>query len=451
MSTFSVDVDTASWSNVRRILNEGRLPPADAVRIEEMINYFRYDYRKPAAGRPFSVNVEVGAAPWRPEHRLVRIGLRGKDFAAGEHKGSNLVFLIDVSGSMEASNKLPLLKKSLKMLVEKLGPRDRVGIVVYAGSSGVVLPSTPVSNRQAILDAFDGMRAGGSTNGGAGIQAAYDLAAKSFIKGGVNRVIIATDGDFNVGTADRGSLVRMIKEKAGTGVELSVLGFGMGNYKDGTLEKLAQHGNGNYAYIDSPMEARKVLVQEVGGTLVTIAKDVKLQVEFNPEQVTAYRLIGYENRILAHQDFNDDKKDAGEIGAGHTVTALYEVVPAGVDFKVPGIDPLKYQAPLATRTGSSELATVKLRYKNPGEKRSNLLEYALEGTGASAAPSTDFRFASAVAAFGMILRDSSHKGAADLDRVLEWARQGRGEDAFGYREGFIAMVQKAITLQAGKE
>lgn len=343
LSTFSIDVDTASYANIRRYLNNNSRPPKDSVRIEEMINYFSYDYPAPKGDDPFSVNVEIGSCPWKGKHRLVRIGLKGKEIPANQRPSSNIVFLLDVSGSMMYGNKLPLLKKGLKLMVQNLHENDRVAIVVYAGASGLVLPSTSCEKKNTILEALDKLRAGGSTNGGAGIQLAYKVAIENFIPGGTNRVILATDGDFNVGTTGRGDLIRLIQEKAKSKVFLTILGFGMGNYKDATLEQIANKGNGNYAYIDSLKEARKVLVQQIGGTLVTIAKDVKIQIEFNPTKVNAYRLIGYENRLLRNEDFNDDTKDAGEIGAGHTVTALYEIVPAGVNIQTPSVDPLKYQ------------------------------------------------------------------------------------------------------------
>ena len=440
LSTFSVDVDTASYSNVRRFLLGGRRPPRDAVRIEELVNYFTYDYAAPRAAdpAPFAASLEVAAAPWAPTHRLVRIGLKGRELSTADRPAANLVFLVDVSGSMDEPNKLPLVKESLRMLVEKLKPEDHVAIVVYAGSSGLALPSTLASHRQEILDAIDRLRAGGSTNGAMGIQLAYDVAKANFIAGGVNRVILSTDGDFNMGVTDRGDLVRLIEEKAKSGVFLTALGFGMGNYKDATLEQLADKGNGAYAYIDSPREARKVLAEQVNGTLAVIAKDVKVQVEFNPAKVQAYRLIGYENRLLKKEDFNNDKIDAGDIGAGHTVTALYEVVPAGVEWKPESsVDPLKYQRPVGSPVAgdesrstalptTNELLTVKLRYKAPDGDASKLLEFPLTDQGAAFADASgDFKFAAAVAGFGMVLRDSPHKGAATLAEVLHWAERAR--------------------------
>jgi len=451
LSTFSIDVDTASYANVRRFLDGGSLPPVGSVRIEEMVNYFSYDYAPPAGDDPFSAHVEVAGCPWAPDHRLARIGLKGWEIGADERPASNLVFLLDVSGSMNNPNKLPLLKQAMKLLVQQLGRRDRVAIVVYAGASGLVLDSTSCSNPRAIEAALDRLSAGGSTNGGAGIQLAYDTAAAHFIDGGVNRVILATDGDFNVGTTNQGDLIRLIEDKAKSGVFLTVLGFGMGNYKDSTLEKLADKGNGNYAYIDTELEARKVLVEQISGTLVTIAKDVKIQVEFNPAQVAHYRLIGYENRLLAAEDFNDDTKDAGEIGAGHTVTALYELVPPGVELNTPGVDPLKYQkaggATEATRSG--ELMTLKLRYKQPDGDTSKLLVFPIRDSGNSyAAASADFKFAASVAAFGMILRDSPHRGSATYDAVIELAGEGAVRDDHGYRAEFLSLIHKARRLQS---
>ena len=454
LSTFSIDVDTAAYANLRRFLSSGALPPKDAVRIEEMVNYFAYSYSGPKNSDPFSAQVEVASAPWKPEHRLVKVGLKGREIAQDKRPPSNLVFLIDVSGSMQPPNKLPLIKRGLPLLVEKLTENDRVAIVVYAGASGLVLPSTTCDHKAKILAALENLEAGGSTNGGSGIQLAYDTAIANFIKGGTNRVILATDGDFNVGVTNQGELTRLIEEKAKSGVFLSVLGFGMGNYKDSTLEKLADKGNGNYAYVDSLQEARKVLVEEMGGTLITIAKDVKIQVEFNPALVGAYRLIGYENRILRAEDFNDDTKDAGEIGAGHTVTALYEVVPVGKEGALPGIDSLKYQKPVeVTRESKSgELLTLKLRYKEPDGATSKLMQVPVSDRGTSwAQASRDFKFASAVAALGMILRDSPYKGNATLGSVLDLAEAGRGEDKQGYRVEFIELVRSARGLVEGRK
>ncbi|HEX8708443.1 MAG TPA: VWA domain-containing protein [Pyrinomonadaceae bacterium] len=451
LSTFSIDVDTASYSNTRRFLKDGQLPPKDAVRIEELVNYFSYDYPQPVGDAPFSVTAEVSEAPWNPAHRLVHIGLQGKRIPLENLPPANLVFLVDVSGSMNDARKLPLLKSAMKVLVEQLSARDRVAIVVYAGNSGLVLPPTAGDRKGEILSALDRLEAGGSTNGGEGIRLAYKVAQESFIKGGSNRVILATDGDFNVGVTSEGDLVRLIEEKRRSGVFLSVLGFGTGNVKDSTMEQLADKGNGNYAYIDTQEEARKVLGQQVGGTLFTIAKDVKVQVEFNPKQAAAYRLIGYENRLLRDRDFNDDAKDAGEIGAGHTVTALYEVVPYGQKWENPGVDPLKYQQPTAPNemAGSDELLTVKLRYKEPTEERSKLLNIGVADRRANlAAASENFRFASAVAAFGMLLRDSRYKADASYKQVLELARASTGGDRQGYRSEFVQLVETARLLSS---
>jgi Ca-activated chloride channel family protein len=451
LSTFSIDVDTASYSNTRRFLKDGQLPPKDAVRIEELVNYFSYDYPQPVGDAPFSVTAEISEAPWNPSHRLVHIGLQGKRIATENLPPANLVFLLDVSGSMNEARKLPLVKSAMKMLAEQLTARDRVAMVVYAGSSGLVLPATSGDRKGEILAAIDRLEAGGSTNGGEGIQLAYKIAQENFIKNGVNRVILATDGDFNVGVTSEGDLVRLIEEKRQSGVFLSVLGFGTGNVKDSTMEKLADKGNGNYAYIDSLGEARKVLGEQIGGTLFTIAKDVKIQVEFNPKQAAAYRLIGYENRLLRDQDFNDDTKDAGEIGAGHTVTALYEIVPFGQKFENPGVDPLKYQQPTqhSELANSNELMTVKLRYKEPAGDQSKLVSVSLADSKAKlGSASENFKFASAVAAFGMLLRDSKYKAEASYNKVLELARASTGTDAQGYRAEFIQMVETARLLSS---
>jgi len=456
LSTFSIDVDTASYSNMRRFLNEGRLPPPDSVRIEELINYFSYDYPVPSEDQPFSVNVEVAACPWAPGHRLARIGLQGYEIPNDQRPPSNLVFLIDVSGSMNQPNKLPLVRQSMSDLVEQLGEYDRVAIVVYAGASGLVLDSTPCDEwRSSILDAIARLTPGGSTNGAAGIELAYQIAQENFIADGVNRVILATDGDFNVGVTDRGSLLRMIEEKAKSRVFLSVLGFGMGNLKDATLEQLADKGNGNYAYIDNDAEARKVLVEQMTGTLITIAKDVKIQIEFNPAVAGAYRLIGYENRVLAAQDFNDDRKDAGEIGAGHSVTALYEIIPAGAAYDHPAlrpqVDPLKYQSTASISNpnpaaASNELMTVKLRYKPHDGDVSSLIEVPVvdEGAGFESA-SPDFHFAAAVASFGMILRGSQYAGGMTLAGVRELAQTGQ-RDGDEYRAEFVTLVERANAM-----
>ncbi|RPI28110.1 MAG: DUF3520 domain-containing protein [Acidobacteria bacterium] len=451
LSTFSIDVDTASYSNLRRFLREGRLPPPDAVRIEEMINYFPYDYEPSHDRTPFAVNTEVAQAPWAPAHRLVRVALKGRELPPAERPAANLVFLLDVSGSMDSPVKLPLVKQAMRLLIEKLESRDRVAMVVYAGASGLVLPSTSGAEKQRILDALDQLQAGGSTNGGAGIQLAYREALANLKSNGINRVILATDGDFNVGVTNQGELVREVQQQAARGVYLTALGFGMGNYKDSMLEKLADKGNGNYAYIDSLDEARKVLVEQMGGTLVTIAKDVKIQVEFNPLEVTAYRLIGYENRVMAHQDFDDDRKDAGEIGAGHTVTALYEVVPIGVPVDLPQGEPLKYQRKTAAATARGELLTVKLRYKLPNEETSRKLEVpVVDRLGTFAHASDDFRFAAAVAGFGMILRNSPFKGSATFQSMMEIADTSRQFDPQGYRSEFVRLIGEASRLAGGR-
>ncbi|MBX3736514.1 MAG: von Willebrand factor type A domain-containing protein [Candidatus Didemnitutus sp.] len=455
LSTFSVDVDTASYANVRRFLQQKHLPPKGAVRIEELVNYFPYRYAPPSDRAPFAAHLEVASAPWAPEHRLVRIGLKGREVSDAARPKANLVFLLDVSGSMNAANKLPLVKQSLRMMLEKLRTDDRVAIVVYAGASGMALPSTPVREKAKIISAIDQLQAEGSTNGAAGIQLAYDIAKANFVTGGVNRVVLATDGDFNLGVSDESQLTDLIQEKAKSGVFLSVLGFGMGNYKDSTLEQLADKGNGNYAYIDSLAEAKKTLVEQAGGTLVTIAKDVKLQVEFNPAVAQAYRLIGYENRLLRKEDFNNDNVDAGEIGAGHTVTALYEVIPVGVPMPEAGsVDALKYQKAGSGERGagnmaraSGELLTLKVRYKEPAGDVSTKLEFPLRDTGkAFADASADFKFAAAVAAFGMRLKNSPHHGEASFAAISEWAREGTGDDTGGYRAEFVELVDEASSL-----
>jgi Ca-activated chloride channel family protein len=426
--------------------------PADAVRIEEMINYFKYDYPKATGEHPFSVYTEAGICPWNNSHYLLHIGLRGKDIDRDELPPSNLVFLIDVSGSMNYPNKLPLLKSAFGLLVRELRAQDRVAIVVYAGAAGVVLESTPGNNRETIMQSLDNLQAGGSTAGGAGLMLAYRIAEKNLIKGGNNRIILATDGDFNVGVSDNTSMEKLVEEKRGLGVYMTVLGFGMGNIKDDKMEIIADKGNGNYAYIDNLQEARRVLVQEFGGTLFTIARDVKFQVEFNPAYVRSYRLVGYENRILADEDFNDDTKDAGEMGAGHTVTALYEIVPAGSEETgLPLIDPLRYQAgkengevraPL--KDAPRELCNIKLRYKDPDALTSKVFSKTVGTDIKKAGETTDrFRFSAAVASFGMILRNSQYKGTATLNDVVTLATGSRGTDADGYRAEFIRLVQAA--------
>ena len=449
LSTFSIDVDTASYSNVRRFLMaEGRMPPPDAVRIEEMVNYFPYDYDAPRAddpnAPPFSVNVEIAEAPWNRDHRLARIALKGK--VETRARVSNLVFLIDVSGSMDQPNKLPLVQASLRMLAEQLGENDRVSIVVYAGAAGLVLDSVGGYDKPRIAEAIDRLKAGGSTAGGEGIELAYNVAQKNFINGGVNRVILATDGDFNVGINEDSALQAFIAEKARSKVDLSVLAYGTGNLKDSKMEGLADKGNGNYAYIDSLLEARKVLVEQIGGTLVTIAKDVKIQVDFNPTKVGAYRLIGYENRVMAAQDFANDAKDAGEIGAGHTVTAFYELVPPTENLAAK-VEDSKYTKVVAADPANAEVFTVNLRYKPPGGDVSSLLAHPVTDAGkAFPAASDDFKFASSVAAFGMILRNSPYKGTATLAGVLEIAQSAHGKDLGGYRKEFGDLVRKAEAI-----
>jgi Ca-activated chloride channel family protein len=449
LSTFAIDVDAASYSNVRRILRERRMPPRDAVRIEELINYFEYDHPDPTSEYPFSINTEVSAASWNPEHRLVHVGLQGQRMEQHEMPPGNLVFLIDVSGSMNSPDKLPLVKESLRLLVQQLRPEDRVSIVVYAGAAGLVLPPTPGNDRGRILEAIERLSAGGSTAGRQGIVLAYETARQSFMPGGNNRVILATDGDFNVGVSSEGELVRLIQEKRGTGIFLTVLGFGTGNLADARMERMADHGNGNYAYVDDLAEARKVLVREMGGTLVTIAKDVKVQVEFNPAHVRAYRLIGYENRVMAAEAFNDDPQDGGELGAGHSVTALYEIVPVGARTPVAQTDPLRYQQvrPRPGAAGSRELLTVKLRYKAPEGESSWLIEQPVRDRGVELArTSDDFRFAAAVAAWGMLLRGSEHKGNATWASVAALARSALGHDEHGYRAEFLRLVEESQRL-----
>ncbi len=446
LSTFAVDVDTASYANVRRYLNQFQRPPHDAVRIEEMINYFTYDYPQPSGNNPVGASIEAAAAPWSPQHRLVRVAIKAKDIEAARRPASNLVFLLDVSGSMQPQERLPLIKEGMRMLVGQLTANDRVTIVTYAGTTGVALRPTRGDQKDAILGLIDSLQAGGSTNGGSGIQLAYQQAVANFITGGVNRVILATDGDFNVGITDRNALLRLIEDRAKSGVFLSVLGVGMGNYKDATLEMLADKGHGNFAYLDTLNEARKVLVEQMSGTLITMAKDVKVQVEFNPGVVDAYRLIGYENRALRNEDFNNDLKDGGDMGAGHTVTVLYEVVPRGVAINAPGIDPLKYQprAAAPVQNVSNETLTVKIRYKEPAGSESKLLVFPLvDREQTFARSSADLRFAAAVASFGMILRDSPYKGTSTIESVLSIAEDSLGSDRNGYRREFLQLVERA--------
>ena len=447
LSTFSIDVDTASYANVRRFITDGMLPPAGAIRIEELVNYFRFDYPQPSANEPFSITTELTPCPWNPRHRLALIGLQGRELKDREPSPRNLVFLIDVSGSMMPPDKLPLVRTAMRMLTDVLTERDRVAIVVYAGASGLVLPSTTGENKDRIHRALAQLEAGGSTNGASGIRLAYQVARANFIVGGVNRVILATDGDFNVGVTNQSELVSLIERERESGVFLSVLGVGTGNLQDSTMEKLADKGNGNYSYLDTLHEARKVLVREAGATLDTIAKDVKIQVEFNPRAVFAYRLIGYENRLLKNEDFNDDKKDAGEIGAGHSVTALYEVVPVGVTVSTSDVDPLKYQRETRpTRAAASgELLTVKVRYKAPDGDTSRLLTRVVMNTPASM--SANVGFASAVAEFGMVLRGSPDSGDASVPAAVARARRFRGTDNEGYRSEFIVLAERASLLR----
>lgn len=443
LSTFSIDVDAASYSNVRRFITSGQNPPADAVRIEEMINYFNYDYPQPKDEHPFSITTEMSDCPWNAKNKLIHIGLEGKKMDMSELPASNLVFLLDVSGSMDSPNKLPLLKKSLNLLVDNLRENDRVAIVVYAGAAGLVLPSTSGSNREKILEALNNLSAGGSTAGGDGIKLAYKVAIENFIKGGNNRIILATDGDFNIGASSDGEMTKLIEEKRKSGVYLTCLGFGMGNYKDSKMETLADKGNGNYAYIDNILEAKKVLVTEMGGTLFTIAKDVKLQLEFNPNKIESYKLIGYENRLLNSEDFNDDTKDAGELGSGHTVTALYEIVLKG-EGNAPSIDPLRYQnlTELIPKPSTNELLTVKFRYKKLNEDISKLIVNHLTDKSVSLAKTSDnFRFSAAVAEFGMLLRNSKYKANATYKQVIELARSSKGTDEYGYRAELIRLVE----------
>ena len=454
LSTFSIDVDAASYSNVRRFLNEGKLPPAGAVRVEEMINYFRYNYDLPNGKDPFSVNTEIAACPWNQKHQLALIGLQGKKIPVENLPSSNFVFLIDVSGSMFDEKKLPLVKASLKLLVDQLREQDRVAIVVYAGAAGLVLPSTDGSNKTKIKDAIEQLSAGGSTAGGQGIKLAYKVAKENFAKEGNNRVILCTDGDFNIGASSDDEMERLIEEERKSGVFLTVLGYGMGNYKDSKMQKLADKGNGNHAYIDGLNEAKKVLVNEFSGTMFTIAKDVELQIEFNPAKVAGYRLIGYENRVLNKEDFNNDKKDAGELGSGHTVTALYEIVPAGVKTEfLKEVDDLKYQKNKKAKTeDGNEIMNIKLRYKDVGSEVSKLIEHPVMGKQVAIENTSDnFRFAAAVAEFGMLLRNSEFKQASSYKTVLALAGNAKGKDEEGYRKEFIKLVKKASALQTSDD
>jgi Ca-activated chloride channel family protein len=451
ITTFSVDVDRAAYGNIRRFLNGGNLPPKDAVRIEEMVNYFEYDDPQPTGTDPVAVKTELSESPWNPGLQLLRIGLQAKSIPTGNLPASNLVFLIDVSGSMEAENKLPLVKTALGLLVDQLRPQDRVAIVVYAGAAGLVLPSTPGNEPQKIKDAISQLSAGGSTAGGEGIRLAYQVAQENFRKDGNNRVILTTDGDFNVGVSSDGDMQRLVEEKRKSGVFLSVLGFGMGNYKDNKLETLSDKGNGNYAYIDNLQEAQKVFGKEFGGTLFTVAKDVKLQLEFNPARVQGYRLIGYENRMLNNEDFHDDRKDAGEMGSGHTVTALYEIIPVGLESRyLQKVDSLKYQRNAMPTGNQNELLTLKIRYKKPDSETSQLMKHVVNYQPQKwDATSADFRFAASVAEFGLLLRGSDFKGNAHYKQVETLAKQALGRDPEGYRSEFIRLVKLAHSLSNG--
>jgi Ca-activated chloride channel homolog len=454
LSTFSIDVDEAAYSNVRRYIHNGMMPPKGAVRIEEMINYFDYDYVAPQNDDPFALHTEISSCPWNEKHRLVHIGLKGKEIPNQNLPPANLVFLIDVSGSMQASNKLPLVQSSLKLLTDQLRENDKVAIVVYAGAAGLVLPSTSGSNKIKIKTAIDDLQAGGSTAGAEGIKLAYKIAKENFLPEGNNRVILATDGDFNVGISSDDELVNLIEKERKSNIFLTALGYGMGNYKDNKMQQLADKGNGNHAYIDNLNEAKKVLVNEFGGTLFTIAKDVKLQIEFNPLKVQSYRLIGYENRMLQKEDFNDDKKDAGELGAGHTVTALYEIIPAGIkDEFTAKVDELKYQTNPVVNTGfANEMLTIKLRYKNPASEVSKLIAKAVPDENIALENTSDnFRFSAAIASFGMVLRNSAYKQKATYETVIALAKNAKGKDENNYREEFIGMVKEAGALSIVKK
>lgn len=456
LSTFSIDVDTASYSKIRSyLLGNNRLPRKDAVRIEELVNYFDYNYQAPGPNddHPLVAAAEMTVCPWNPQHRLARVAIKGEESAGEQRPNSNLVFLIDVSGSMNNPNKLPLLKQALTMLANQMNNQDRVSIVVYAGAAGMVLDGASGAEPEEIKKALNSLAAGGSTNGGAGITRAYDLARDHFIENGDNRVILCSDGDFNVGTTGTDSLVRMIEQQAADGVFLTVLGFGMGNHNDAMMEQISGRGNGNYFFIDTLREAEKVLVKDIRGTLTTIAKDVKIQIEFNPAKVAAYRLIGYENRMLESQDFNDDKKDAGEIGAGHRVTALYEIVPQGTDLpsEISEVDPLRYQQTESNdqAVASTEWMAVKLRYKRPSESESRKLELVvLDANKSFHQADSDLQFAAAVASFGMLLRESPHRGDSSFDSVLEIAQANRGPDEWGFRAEFCQMVRAAKQLKS---
>lgn len=444
VSTFSIDVDNASYSNIRRMINEGQTVDKNAVRIEEMVNYFKYDYPQPQNNQPFSINTEYSDSPWNPQHKLLKIGLQGKNVPMNNLPPSNIVFLVDTSGSMSEDNKLPLLKESLKVLLNQLRPQDKVGIVAYAGSAGVVLSSTSASEKARILEAFEKLEAGGSTAGGEGIELAYKLAKENFIKGGNNRVVLATDGDFNVGTSSVANLETLIEEKRKTGIFLTCLGYGMGNYKDDKMETLADKGNGNYAYIDNLQEANKFLGKEFAGNIYTIAKDVKIQIEFNPKYVKSYRLIGYENRKLRNEDFENDQIDAGELGSGHTVTALYEIIPTNVSSEfLPKESKLKYSSTSNSKKNEDELATIKFRYKKPaGDKSIEINKIVKNSNPATAQTSSDFKFASSVAWFGLVLRDSKLIKKKNLNEIQNLAKQNKGKDENGYRTEFVNLIEK---------
>ncbi|RZJ53552.1 MAG: DUF3520 domain-containing protein, partial [Flavobacterium sp.] len=445
LSTFSIDVDNASYTNVRRFINNGQDVPKDAVRVEEMVNFFKYNYPQPKNQDPFSINTELSESPWNPENRILRIGLQGKNLATESLPASNFVFLIDVSGSMGDDNKLPLLKQSMKILINELRPKDKVAIVVYAGAAGLVLPPTSGGEKKTIIDALENLNAGGSTAGGEGIELAYKIATENFIKDGNNRVVLATDGDFNVGSSSDSDMVRLIEQKRKTGVFLTCLGYGMGNYKDSKMEKLADKGNGNYAYIDNIQEANRFLGKEFKGSMFAIAKDVKIQIEFNPKQIQAYRLIGYENRKLRPEDFKNDAIDAGELGSNHIVTALYEIIPAGVSSKytVSLPDDLKYTKVEETATNlNNELATIKFRYKKPdGNKSIEMVNVIANKAVALQSASEDFKFSTAVAWFGLKLRDSKLIINKSSDEIIQLAKQGISDDTEGYKAEFVRLVE----------
>ncbi len=451
LSTFSVDVDRAAYSNIRRFINNGQKPPVDAVRIEEMVNYFHYDYPQPKSEHPIEIYSEVSVCPWQSKHKLLHIGMQGRRIADESLPPSNFVFLIDVSGSMSSYNKLPLLKDALKLLTNNLRENDRVAIVVYAGAAGLVLPSTFGFHKEKIVEAIDKLTSGGSTAGGAGIKLAYKIAKENYVHNGNNRVILATDGDFNVGASSDTDMEKLVEERRNDGIFLTCLGFGMGNYKDSKMETLADKGNGNYAYIDNIDEAKKTLVEEFGGTMYTIAKDVKLQVEFNPSKVKAYRLVGYENRMLNDEDFNDDTKDAGEMGAGHTVTALYEIIPVGVESKfLPDVDELKYK--ISETNTSKEMVNVKVRYKQPLENKSVKFEVPVKTEKANLNETSDnYQFSASVALFGMLLRNSKYVSQGDYSTVLQMAKEGKGLDKAGYRAEFIELVNKVYRSDLAKK